>query len=81
MITLGNRLNAFCVNTKRHKGVMVNQHIEINANFENVDLFIKTINHEYNHVILNSIIDTTCKVSMMFDNIDSYENGYKVSWK
>ena len=79
-IRIGNEVNTFYVDSKRINGVMVDQHMYINADFEDVNLFIKTISHEYLHGILNAVVDNTCNISMMLDNIDTYECGYPVSW-
>lgn len=79
-IRIGRELNTFYINTKRVNSVMVNQHMCINANFEDINLFIKTINHEHLHEILNTVVDNTCNISLMLDNIDTYECGYPVSW-
>ena len=78
-IKLGKELNTFYINSQRHMGLMMTQHMCINANFEDVGLFMNAINHEYIHAILNMAIDRTCKTSMMFDNIDGYGNNYHVS--
>ena len=79
-IRIGNESNIFYVNSKRVNSVIVDQHIGINAQFKNIFIFVQMLNHEYLHTILNTVVDNTCNTSMMLDNIDTYGNGYSISW-
>ena len=79
-IRIGNELNTFYIDSKRINGVMVDQHMCINASFEDTKLFSKVLGHEYLHAVLNTVVDNTCDVSMNLDNIDTYETGYPVSY-
>lgn len=79
MIRIGKEVNVFAVHSQRINKVMVSQHLEINATFEDINLFKKVLAHEYMHMILNKVIDNSCNVSLMFDNIDGFVNDYEVS--
>lgn len=78
-ITLGKKTNFFCVHSTLKNNVTCNQEIRINANFENVPIFVKALCHEYLHAIINSEIDTSGLQSFMLDNIDTAQNNWAIS--